>query len=331
MKTSRFRLRVLVSAMAGLVLLICYPQQRASAAKPDAASHGPCDYACLIGFTHRYMDALVHKDVARIPLAPDVRFTENNVEMPVGEEGIWGTISAVSPNAMTAADTRTGNAAWFGTVEEHGEPAYYAMRLRIRDGLITEIETVIERKPGLPAPFGDPAKLVHDPAFSQVEQPEERRERDRLRDVANGYFSTISRNDGEILTEFDPDCQRTENGISTTSGTYGSAALAQGCEAQFKLGYFHINKRVRQRHYALIDAERGVVVATGFFDHDNAKDTYMTTDGKVQKTLLKFPNSLSLMEAFKIRNGKIYRVEAIFTYVPYYMHSPWPNPEDADE
>ncbi len=105
-------------------------------------------------------------------------------------------------------------------------------------------------------------------------------------------------------------------------GSYGSAALAQGCEAQFKLGYFHINKRVRQRHYLIVDTERGVVVATGFFDHDNAKDTYMTTDGKVQKTLLKFPNSLSLMEAFKIRNGKIYRVEAIFTYVPYYMQSP---------
>ncbi len=50
---------------------------------------------------------------------------------------------------MTAADTRTGNAAWFGTVEEHGEPAYYAMRLRIRSGMITEVETVIERKPGL--------------------------------------------------------------------------------------------------------------------------------------------------------------------------------------
>jgi hypothetical protein len=331
MKTAKLRLSVLMASIACMAMFCCYAQPAASAAKPEAATHGGCDYACLIAFTHRYMDALVHKDVSRIPLAPDVRFTENDVQMPIGEEGIWGTITAVSPNSMTAADTRTANAAWFGTVEEHGEPAYYAMRLRIRDGMITEVETVIERKPGLPAPFGDPAKLVHDPAFSQVEQPEERRERDRLRDVANGYFSTISRNDGQILTEFDPDCQRTENGISTTSGSYGSAALAQGCEAQFKLGYFHINKRVRQRHYFLVDTERGVVVATGFFDHDNAKDTYMTTDGKMQKTLLKFPNSLSLMEAFKIRNGKIYRVEAIFTYVPYYMPSPWPNPEDVDE
>ncbi len=37
--------------------------------------------------------------------------------------------------------------------------------------------------------------------------------------------------------------------------------------------------------------------------------------------------SISLMEAFKIRDGKIYRIEAIFTYVPYSMHSPWAKPE----
>ena len=289
-----------------------------------------CDHDCLVGFTHRYMDALVHKDPGRAPLASDVKFTENDVVMPIGE-GIWATISSVSPNALTVADTQTGNAAWLGTVEEHGDPSYYAMRLKIRDGLITEVETVVQRKTGMPAPFGDPAKLVHDPAFNQVLSPQERRGRERLRDVANGYFSTVSRNDGDVLTLFDPDCQRTENGISTTKGSYGSAALAQGCEAQFKLGYFNINKRVRQRHYPLIDTERGVVVATGFFDHDNSYDTYKTTDGKSHTTLLKFPNSLSLMEAFKIRNGRIYRVEAIFTYVPYYMHSPWPNPEEGSE
>jgi hypothetical protein len=164
---------------------------------------------------------------------------------------------------------------------------------------------------------------VHDPAFAQVLPPAQRRERERLRDVANGYFSTVERNDGDVLTLFDPDCQRTENGISTTRGSFGSAALAQGCEPQFKLGFFRINKRVRERRYPIIDVKRGVVVATGFFDHDNSFVRYTTTDGKARRTLLKWPNSLSLMEAFKIVNGHIYRVEAVFTYIPYFMHSPW--------
>lgn len=312
------KLPVLLAATVSAVL--------ASFATPAQST---CDHDCLIGYTEKYMDALVHKDPARAPLAADVKFSENDVVMPIGE-GAWATVSAVAKSALTAADTHTGNAVWMGTIEEHGDPAYYAMRLKIRDGKITEVETVIERKPGMPAPFGDTTKLVHDPAFTQVLPPAERRGRERLRDVAYGYFSTVSRNDGDVLTLFDSDCQRMENGISTTSGSYGSAALAQGCESQFKLGYFNINKRVRQRHFPLIDTERGVVVATGFFDHDNSYDSYQTTDGKSHATLLKYPNSLSLMEAFKIRNGRIYRIEAIFTYVPYYMHTPWPDPEDAE-
>jgi hypothetical protein len=291
----------------------------------SAVTPSDCNHACLIGFLHSYLDALVHKDPARAHFSDSVRFTENDVEMPLGHDGIWASISSVARTGLEVADTTTGNAAWFGTVEEHGEPAYYAMRLKIRDGQIAEVETVVDRKGTLPAPFGDPAKLVHDPAFAEVLPPEQRRARERLVAVANGYFSTVELNDGQVLTSFDDDCQRTENGISTTSGGQAAAAIAQGCEAQFKLGLYRINKRVRERRYELVDEERGVVVATGFFDHANTFDTYKTTDGKERKTALKWPNSLSLMEAFKIRDGKIYRVEAVFTYIPYFMHSPWLN------
>jgi len=282
-----------------------------------------CNHACLLGFVHSYMDALVHKDPSRAHFAKDVRFTENDVEMPLGRDGLWGSISGAAPAGLEVADTTTGNAAWFGTVEEHGEPAYYAMRIKVRDGEIAEVETVVDRKGSLPAPFGDPAKLVHDPAFAEVLQPSEQRARERLIAVANGYFSTVELNDGQVFTSFDDDCQRTENGISTTSGNQAAAAIAQGCEAQFKLGLYRINKRVRERRYELVDEERGVVVATGFFDHANTFDHYKTNDGKERKTALKWPNSITLMEAFKIRAGKIYRVEAVFTYVPYFMHNPW--------
>jgi hypothetical protein len=271
------------------------------------------------------MDALVHKDPGRAAFAKSVVFTENDVAMPIGE-GLWGTISGASAEGLELADPSTGQAAWFGLVYEHGQPAYYAMRLRVQDGKIAEVETVVDRQTGLPSPFGDPKAYTHDPAFAEVLPPEQRRPRERLRAVADSYFSTVELNDGTVFAPFDPDCARTENGISTTRGGAGAASIAQGCEAQFKLGIYRINKRVRERRYALIDEERGIVVATGFFDHANAFDTYQTTDGKTMHTVLKWPNSISLMEAFKIRDGKIYRVEAIFTYVPYFMHNPWAGP-----
>lgn len=310
------------AVLIGLCTLV---PSRASAQAHGASSavdRLDCDEQCLETVAQRYMDGLVHHDPARVPFAPDVRFSENDVTLAIGQ-GLWGSISSASRAPLLATDEVTGNVAWFGTVEEHGAPAYYAMRLKVVGGQISEVETVVERKGRWPAPFGDPAKLAHDGAFAEVLPPQERRERERLRDVANGYFSTVERNDGQLLTSFDPDCQRIENGISTTQGNFGSAALAQGCEAQFRLGFFRINKRVRERRYPLIDAKRGVVVATGFFDHDNSFVRYRTTDGKEHQTLLKWPNSLSLMEAFKIRSGRIYRVEAVFTYVPYFMHSPW--------
>jgi hypothetical protein len=299
---------------------------RAQAPGEASAVTPSCDRTCLIGMLHSYLDALRHKDRGLAPFARTVRYAENDVEMPFGE-GLWGSVGSVSATGLEVADASTGNAAWFGTVQEHGNGAFLTVRLKVADGRITEVESVVQRSPTHPAPFGDPVKLQHDPAFQEVLPPEQRRERERLIAVANGYFSTVEQNDGQIFTGFDPDCQRTENGISTTSGAQGAAAIAQGCESQFKLGIYRINKRVRERRYPIVDEERGIVVATGFFDHANTFDSYKTTDGKVHATALKWPNSISLMEAFKIRNGVIYRIEAVFTYVPYFMHSPyaWPS------
>jgi hypothetical protein len=314
-----------VCAAALLIAVWVTSGVRAQAPGEPSAVSPNCNRTCLIGMLHSYLEALSHKDRGLAPFARNVRYVENDVEMPIGE-GVWGSVGGVSASGLEVADAITGNAVWFGTVQEHGTGAYLTVRLKVEDGRITEVESVVQRSPIHPAPFGDPAKLQHDPAFQDVLPAEQRRERERLIAVANGYFSTVEQNDGQIFTAFDPDCQRTENGISTTSGAQGAAAIAQGCESQFKLGIYRINKRVRERRYPIVDAERGVVVATGFFDHANTFDSYKTTDGKVRATALKWPNSISLMEAFKIRNGMIYRVEAVFTYVPYFMHSPyaWP-------
>ena len=286
-----------------------------------------CDRDCLIGFVRRYMGALAKRNPAALPVSPRLIFTENDVAMPLGK-GLWGTATGVAPTGLEVADPVTAQAAWFGVVRENGEPAYLGLRLHVADGKIDEVETVVVRKEGLPLPFGDPDKVTHDPAFQEILPPEQRRPRERLVAVAQSYFNTVELNDGMVFAPFDPDCGRLENGISTTSGGSGmgggnAAAIASGCEAQFKLGLYRINKRVRERRFPLVDEERGIVVATGFFDHANSFDHYTLTNGKEMKTALKWPNSITLLEAFRIRDGRIHRIEALFTYVPYLMHNPW--------
>jgi hypothetical protein len=292
--------------------------------QPSAWTAVTCDHACLSQFARDYMAALARRNASMLRVHAQLRFTENNVEMPFGITGLWATATGVAPQGLIAADTQTGQVAWIGTAEENGRPVYFGLRLGIRDNAIAEAEQIVVRNTGLPLPFGDVTKVVHDPTFNEILPPEQRRSRERLRAVADSYFNTVELNDGTVFAPFDDDCGRLENGILTTAAAPGSAgAIAAGCEAQFRLGIYRINKRIRERRYPLIDVERGVVVATGFFDHANEFDRYKTTDGIERRTALKWPNSISLVEAFRIRNGRIHRIEAVFTYVPYFMHSPF--------
>jgi hypothetical protein len=317
--------RLLVPALA----LAATPLAAQAPGEDGAVLVPACDRACLLGHLQAHMKALAARDPAQARIAADVRFTENNVFIPVGD-GLWDTVDRVDAVGLEAADPGTGNAAWFGSVVENGRPAIYAVRIHVSDGAIDEIESVVHRRTALPAPFGDVTKMVHDPEFAEVLPPEQRRPPERMLSVADGYFSTVELNDGQVLTEFTDDCARLENGISTTAPTPGStggnaAAIASGCRAQFELGLYRINKRVR-RDFFIIDEERGVAVGRGFFDHANEWDRYLLTNGREMRTALKWPNSITLLEAFRIRDGKISRIEAVFTYVPYFMHNPFWGP-----
>jgi hypothetical protein len=283
-----------------------------------------CDHACLSKFVTDYMAALAKRSPGTLKTHKDIRFTENDVELPFGKVGFWATVTAVAPSGLVAADVQAGTAAWLGTAEENGKPVYFAMRLGVRDGALAEVETIVVRNTGLPLPFADASKVVHDPTFNEILPPEQRRSRERLRAVADGYFNTVELNDGNIFTPFDIECGRLENGILTTAGnTAGTGGVSPGCEAGLKTGMYRINKRIRERRYPVIDVERGVVVATGFFDHANEFDRYKTTDGRTMNTALKWPNSISLIEAFRVKDSKIHRIEAVFTYVPHMMHNPY--------
>jgi hypothetical protein len=320
---------------AGAAILTAMPATAQAPGEPSAVNIPTCDRACLIDHARDYMKALAAKKPDQVKFADDVVFTENNVVIPVGK-GLWNSISRVAPTGMEAADPLTGQAAWFGVVWEHGVAAIYAMRIHVQDGRIDEVETVVHRKTGLPAPFGDPDKVTHDPEFNDVLPPEQRRSRARLIAVAQSYFNTVERNDGMVFAPFSEDCSRLENGISTTAapppGAGGNAStIATGCLAQFKLGIYRINKRIRERRFPLVDEERGVVVASGFFDHDNEVDVYKLTNGRDMKTALKWPNSISLLEAFRVKNGEIQKIEAVFTYVPYFMHNPWATGREHGE
>ncbi len=59
-----------------------------SAPVATRAQAGACDRACLEGFVNQYVDALVARDPARLPLTRTAKYTENGVELKLGD-GMW--------------------------------------------------------------------------------------------------------------------------------------------------------------------------------------------------------------------------------------------------
>ncbi len=286
----------------------------------------PLARAQLYAAVDGYLAALSARDPSRLRWAEEVRFSENNVHLVIGD-GLWNTISAVRPGYdLKIADPVTGQVAWFGVVEEHGHPAMMGLRLGLAEGAIAEVETVVCRSMEFgPFPVIDPDRRPRPLLLADV-PPAERRERARLISIADGYFDTLQLNDGTLFTQFADDCDRIENGLQTTNNTgmpdYPIAAM--GCADQFRQGQYIYDDRLRDRRFPLVDEEKGVVLAGGFIDHCGKVVDVTWTDGVTKtKSVFHFPHSFALMEMFKITGGKIAAVEAVFVTVPYSMVSAW--------
>ena len=287
-----------------------------------------CDRACLYGFVDQYLAALVAKDPARVPWAKAVKFTENNVVLQIGD-GLWGTISGQGTEDLRAADPANGQVAYYGVVDERGNKAFFALRLKVEDHKIAEVETIVDRKGYGPGPFGDPAALKPVPVLLEDVPADRRTLRERMIALADGYFNTLQLNDGQVFTQFTDDCSRRENGVWTANdphsdpnsnySVYGKISCDQG----FKLGNYRWDDRLRARRFPLVDEEKGLVLAGGFIDHAGRLETYTTTDGVTHQSPMKSPHSFCFLETFKIVGGKIRHAEAVFITVPYYMPSPW--------
>ncbi|MEO6339923.1 MAG: hypothetical protein ABIO39_07805 [Caulobacteraceae bacterium] len=291
---------------------------------PAKAAAASCDRQCLYGFLDKYLVALKAKNPKGLPLAANVFNSENNVALKVGD-GMWGTLSSLSNYDLRLADPTTGGVGFYGAVDEAGTLSPFGVRLKVAGGKITEIETVVARPQDAGVPFVN-GKLTVKPEFAEIIPPGQRDSRAKLIAVADGYFNTLQRNDGTLHTEFADTCNRSENGMQTTNNPGAKAKypnMALGCAQQFKLGIYRYDDELRARRYPLVDEERGMVMATGFIDHSGRIGEYKLTDGTKAVSSYRRPHTLYLLEAFKIKAGKIARIEAVFTTVPYKM--PYPS------
>jgi hypothetical protein len=305
------------------------------AALPALAQQPPapapaCNRACLEGFIDKYLDAMQAHKATDALFARDVKFTENGVRLPLGHEGLWFNMSGRGNYKFYVPDIETQQVAYIGTVRYGASPATgntpanpgtlaaLALRLKIVDGKITEVEQLairpdntqqVTNRNAAPAaaprfpPTGEAVDKMDKPhpVFFETIPENKRATRDELIHTANYYFAGLQRNDGKGYYPFTDDCVRFENGITTTTQ----------CKKQFQESLKGIVSRIRDRRFVAVDRERGIVYAFAFFDHDRINWTWQ------------------LAELFKIENGQIRRIEAVFQRAPYGIPSGWSTYEQG--
>ena len=318
-----------VSALAVLTSVFASGSTNRVNAAPAKA--GDCDRSCLNGFVDQYMAAVAAHDPSKLGTAANVKYTENNVEMRLGE-GLWQTSDGWGSYKVYTDDPQTGQVGFLGVANEDSHLSCFAARLKVVEHRVAEIEVIVAR-PDRPGPAagsgnltGGPENLRDKPLFSEDEPAGERVSREKLIQLADGYFSTIQLNTGKLYTSFDPDCQRMENGTITANNPDPKAGPVQrmGCQAQLETGMLKLVTRVRDRRY-LVDEQKQMVFAAAFFDHSGTLRKNNLVDGSVRTIGPPFdrPYTFCLFELFKMKQGKIRQIEAVLLTVPYYMPSPW--------
>lgn len=298
-----------------------------------AASAAECGRTCLVKAMDRYLEAMVAHDPSRLRVEPDVRFTEDGAPLKFGD-GLWQTNGGLGPFRLDFDDPQAGQAGALVTVQENGNIALMAIRLKVVDHRISQVETVLARKGELQSLQTD---LLQSPLPIFLEDvPEARRSsRQELEKITNLYFDAIEQADGSIVP-FARDGFRIENGTRTcnnpepvTGGANPDFAKlrAMPCADQLSTKIFTYIKSVRPRRIEVVDVDKGLAIAFVRFQHPgNILSVDTPNNGVVSQARNPWavrPTSALIAELFKIEDHKIQRVMAVITNVPYRMPTGW--------
>ena len=308
----------------------------ALSAQTGNGKSGACDRACLEGFVDQYLDAVTAHDPKLVPLAKNVKFTENGQKLEI-PDGLWNSMAGKGTYRLFVDDPQAGSVAFIGTIKEEGrtpnEPiaGVIALRLKLQNRQISEVETFVVRNPQTAErleKIGAPNHL-----FLEAVPESQRMSRADLIKTSNMYFSGMQQNDGKGVYPFADDCNRIENGMQTTNAPLkeGQARPDPSTATNYsQSGLLHFVTRIRDRRYVAVDQERGLVFSFVFFDHSAGKTRHFETpNGRAVVAGPTQPWTWEIAEMFKVENGKLHQIEAVLDRAPYRMTSGWSSSEDG--
>ena len=217
----------------------------------------PCDRECLKGFLTQYIEAMIADDIASLPLSSDVRFTEDCKEMQPGE-GYWNEIDGTVAYRMDIIDVNRGGAFAYFVVEEGSGYVFFALRLKIAEQEITQVETMVvkDAKEGM---LFNPDNILATDLSAMTEMPDESllNSREEMQEMAIKYPLGL-KNGGTFQSNgvpFVAEAFRLENG-NLMAGP--GCTFFSGCEDIRTQGLPTLPAMVYQ--VALVDEDAGIVL-----------------------------------------------------------------------
>jgi hypothetical protein len=255
-----------------------------------------CDRECLRGMLTSYLNALVAHNPKTLPLAANVRFTENTVEKPLGE-GLWKTASALGTFRQDVLDVRQGVAGTHVVIENSGAPALLQVRLKLADGRVSDIDTTVVRNKDEGMIFLPEGLKAASPAMNLTPERSQRNTREEMTRLALLYPAGLKVGSlVKVDAQFAPDAYRLENG-----------QIMAGPKCTFMPGCTNIKEQRLPTlagivaRVAAVDEEQGIVWLRMSFGPG---------------ALFGREGTLMVWEMFKIYGGQIQAVEAFMEAAP---------------
>jgi hypothetical protein len=110
----------------------------------DVSDQAACDRSCLRSMLDRYLGAVVKHDPKAAPLIVGFRQTENAVNVAPGN-GVWKSVTGLGKMQRRYVDPVSGQAGYYGLIEEGSSVALATVRLRVQNRRLTEAEWYIAR------------------------------------------------------------------------------------------------------------------------------------------------------------------------------------------
>lgn len=238
-----------------------------------------CTRALLDGIMDDYLEALSAGDPSSLPLAANVKFTENAQESELGMTAFWMN-AGDSKHSQRALDTETCSVAAHAVIPEGATDRPVALRLRVENGLLTEIETIVVRPGDYTASFAvdsEPERIIdyaEDIGWHDEVPEAERATRAELAAWIDKYFRAFPNGVCNVTSE----CRRLENG----GGNFSCAAT---CSSNIP------STPVFEPRVIVVDEVRGIAAGLTIFDFQS--------DGHLD------------MHMMKMSGGEVHAVHAI--------------------